>query len=385
MSSKTRRSYTEAFKEEAVRLVRESGHPVAQVARDLGIADHLLYRWRAEQQQAEGCGQTRHSLRAEQAELIQLRRENAILKQERDFLKRAAAFLREGVAMRYRVIHEHDRRYPIRLMCRVLAVSAAGYYAWRSRPESARSIQTRILRSAIRVIHQESRETYGSPRIWDALVKQGHRVGEHRVARLMRQDGIRAKTVTKWRATTQSQHQFPVAANTLDRAFTVEAPNRVWAGDLTYVWTREGWLYLAVLLDLYSRRVVGWAMGQRLTGELAEQALLMAVMNRIPRVGLLHHSDRGSQYAATSYQHRLAEYGLIPSMSRKGNCWDNACVESFFGTLKRELVYHRHYATRDEAKKEIFEYIEGFYNRQRRHSTLGYHSPAEYEARAAVA
>jgi len=287
--------------------------------------------------------------------------------------------------MRYRVIHEHDRRYPIRLMCRTLAVSAAGYYAWRSRPECARSIQTRILRSAIRVIHQESRETYGSPRIWDALVKQGHRFGEHRVARLMRQDGIRAKTVTKWRATTQSQHQFPVAANTLDRAFTVEAPNRVWAGDLTYVWTREGWLYLAVLLDLYSRRVVGWAMGQRLTGELAEQALLMAVMNRTPRVGLLHHSDRGSQYAATSYQHRLAEYGLIPSISRKGNCWDNACVESFFGTLKRELVYHRHYATRDEAKEEIFEYIEVFYNRQRRHSTLGYHSPAEYEARAAVA
>ncbi len=154
---------------------------------------------------------------------------------------------------------------------------------------------------------------------------------------------------------------------------------------LTYVWTREGWLYLAVLLDLYSRRVVGWAMGQRLTGELAEQALLMAVMNRTPRVGLLHHSDRGSQYAATSYQHRLAVYGLIPSMSRKGNCWDNACVESFFGTLKRELVSHRHYATRDEAQKEIFEYIEVFYNRQRRPSTLGYHSPAEYEARAAVA
>jgi putative transposase len=287
--------------------------------------------------------------------------------------------------MRYRVIREYDRRYPIRLMCRVLAVSAAGYYAWRSRPESARSIQTRMLRSAIRVIHQESRETYGSPRIWDAIVKQGHRVGEHRVARLMCQDGIRAKTVTKWRATTQSQHQFPVAANTLDRAFTVEAPNRVWAGDLTYVGTQEGWLYLAVLLDLYSRRVVGWAMGPRLTGELAEQALLMAVMNRTPRAGLLHHSDRGSQYAATSYQRRLAEYGLIPSMSRKGNCWDNACVESFFGTLKRELVYHRHYATRDEATQEIFEYIEVFYNRQRRHSTLGYHSPAEYEARAAVA
>ena len=287
--------------------------------------------------------------------------------------------------MRYRVIQEHDRRYPIRLMCRALAVSAAGYYAWRIRPESARSVSDRTTLSVIRVIHRESRETYGSPRIWKALVTQGHRIGEHRVARLMRQDGIRAKTVTKWRATTQSQHRFPVAANTLERAFTVEAPNRVWAGDITYVWTLEGWLYLAVLLDLYSRRVVGWAMSQRITVELTEQALTMALAKRAPTAGLLHHSDRGSQYAATSYQRVLDEYGLIPSMSRKGNCRDNACVESFFGTLKRELVYQRQYATRSEATQDIFEYIEVFYNRQRRHSTLGYHSPAEYEARAAVA
>jgi transposase InsO family protein len=287
--------------------------------------------------------------------------------------------------MRYRAIQEQDRRYPIRLMCRTLAVSAAGYYAWRSRPESARAANTRTLLSAIRVIHQESRETYGSPSIWDALLKQGHRIGEHRVARLMRQDGIRAKTVKKWRATTQSQHQFPVAANTLDRQFTVESPNRVWAGDLTYVWTTEGWLYLAVILDLYSRRVIGWAMGHRLTVDLAERALTMALANRTLTAGLLHHSDRGSQYAATSYQQLLATHGITASMSRTGNCWDNACIESFFGTLKRELVYHRRYATRNEATQDIFEYIEVFYNRRRRHSTLGYHSPAEYEARTAVA
>lgn len=287
--------------------------------------------------------------------------------------------------MRYRAIHEHDRRYPIRLMCRALAVSAAGYYAWRSRPESPRSVNTRTVLSAIRVIHQESRETYGSPSIWDALRKQGHGVGEHRVARLMRQYGIRAKTVKKWRATTQSQHRFPVAANTLNRQFTVESPNRVWAGDLTYVWTIEGWLYLAVVLDLYSRLVIGWAMGPRLTVDLAEQALTMALANRNPRAGLLHHSDRGSQYAATSYQRLLGEHGITASMSRKGNCWDNACVESFFGTLKRELVYHRHYAGREDAKQDIFEYIEVFYNRKRRHSTLGYHSPAEFEARTPVA
>jgi putative transposase len=197
--------------------------------------------------------------------------------------------------MRYRAIHEHDRRYPIRLMCRALAVSPAGYYAWRGRPESQRSTANRALLMDIRMIHQESRQTYGSPSIWYALVRRGQRVGEHRVARLMRQDGLRAKTVKKWRATTQSQHRFPVATNTLDRVFTVAVPNRVWAGDITYVWTLEGWLYLAVLLDLCSRRVVGWAMSHHLTVELAERALTMALTNRVPTAGLLHHSDRGSQ------------------------------------------------------------------------------------------
>ena len=260
-----------------------------------------------------------------------------------------------------------------------------GLYAWRSWPESPRSAHTRTLLSAIRVIHQESRETYGSPSIWDALINQGHCFGEHREARLMRPDGIRAKTVKRWRATTQSNHRLPVAKNTLDRQFTVESPNRVWAWDLTYMWTTEGWLYLAVILDLYSRRVIGWAMGHRLTVERAERALTMALANRTPLAGLLHHSDRGSQDAATRYQQVLATRGITASMSRKGNCWDNACIERFFGTLKRELVYHRRYATRNEATQDIFEYIEVFYNRQRRHSTLGYHSPAEYEARTAVA
>jgi putative transposase len=187
------------------------------------------------------------------------------------------------------------------------------------------------------------------------------------------------------RVTTDSAHQYPVVPNTLNRQFAVAHPNQVWAGDITYVWTAEGLLYLAVILDLYSRPVIGWAMGHRLTVELAEQALTMALANRNPRAGLLHHSDRGSQYAATDYKRLLGKHDIITSMSRTGNCWDNACVESFFGTLKRELVYHRHYATRDEARQDIFEYIEVFYNRKRRHSTLGYDSPAEYEARTAVA
>jgi putative transposase len=176
-----------------------------------------------------------------------------------------------------------------------------------------------------------------------------------------------------------------VVANTLQRQFTVSQPNRVWAGDITYVWTMEGRLYLAVLLDLDSRAVIGWAMGPRLTGDLTEQALRRALKTRQPQAGLLHHTDRGSQYAAEPYQQMLTAHGITASMSRKGNCWDNACVESFFGTLKRELIHHRQYSTRDEAKREIFEYLEVFYNRQRRHSTLGYQSPAEFEARAAVA
>jgi len=252
-------------------------------------------------------------------------------------------------------------------------------------PRAPRAVANRALLTAIRQLHHDSRQTYGSPRIWRALREQGHQVGEHRVARLMRQAKLQTKIVSKWRVTTDSAHRFPVVANHLNRQFTVAAPNQAWAGDLTYSWRREGWLYLAILLDLYSRAVIGWAVGNRLTGELTQQALHMALQRRHSQPGLLHHSDRGSQYAATAYQQQLQSAGITGSISRRGNCWDNACVESFFGTLKRELIYHRQYHTREETKQEIFEYLEVFYNRQRRHSTLGYQSPAEFEARAAVA
>jgi transposase InsO family protein len=252
--------------------------------------------------------------------------------------------------------------------------------------EQAHALPTaRTLLSAIRVIHQESRETYGSPSIWDALLKQGDGVGEHRVARLMRQHSIRAKTVKKWRATTQSTHRFPVATNPLNRQFTVTHPNRVWAGDRTYVWTTEGWLYLAVLLDLYSRLVIGWAMGHRLTVDLAERALTMALANRKPTVGLLHHSDRGSQYAATSYQRLLGEHGVTTSMSRTGNCRDNAVMESFFSSLKTDRTAAKTYCTRAQAKADVFDYIECFYNPTLRHSTLDYLSPMEFEMKAELA
>ncbi len=232
------------------------------------------------------------------------------------------------------------------------------------------------------MIHAESRATSGSPRVHAALQAQGQRVSAKRVARLMRASHLRAKTVKKWRATTDSAHQHPVAPNTLARQFAVAAPNRVWAGDITYVWTAEGWLYLAVGLDLYSRRVIAWGMGSRLAQELATAALTLALARRRPTAGVLPHTVRGSQYATTVYRELLAGHGLTASMSRRANCWDNAVVESFFHTLKTELVYHRRDTTREEAAQDIFEWIEVFSNRVRRHSTLGYRSPAEFEAAA---
>lgn len=276
-------------------------------------------------------------------------------------------------------IRDHRWEFRVWLMCRVLGVSRSGYYAWLVRPESERISANRRLVSQIRLVHQQSRRTYGSPRITDELHDSGIACGHHRVARLMRQNGIKAKTVRKFRVTTDSTHTLPVTENLLARQFTVSRPNAVWVADITYIWTLEGWVYLAVVLDLYARRIVGWAMSPRIDGMLTLAALRQALTQRQPSAGLLHHSDRGRQYAAGGYQTLLREHGIVCSMSRKGDCWDNAPMESFFGTLKQELVYQERFATRDEAKAKIFEYIEVFYNRQRRHSAAGSHSPVEFE------
>ncbi len=250
-------------------------------------------------------------------------------------------------------------------MCRVLDASPSGFYDWLRRPEGPRAVEDRVLVEKIQAVHSESRRTYGSPRVHASLKAEGYRIGRKRVARLMRENDIRARTKRKFRVTTDSRHDLPVAPNLLDRQFTVEAPNTVWLADLSYIWTREGWLYLAVVLDLFSRQVVGWAMDEQMPQELTLAALDMALKRRRPLPGLMHHSDRGSQYAAGAYQKRLAEHGIVCSMSRKGNCWDNAPMESFFHTLKTELVHHRDYQTRDEARHDIFEFVEIFYNRQR--------------------
>jgi len=287
--------------------------------------------------------------------------------------------------VKYRAIKDNAGHFAVNLMCSALGVGASGYYAWLKRPESARAQANRRLIEQIRVAHRRSRRCYGSPPITKDLREAGHCVGKNRVARLMRAAQIRAKSARKWRATTKSSHCLPVVENTLNRAFSVTQPNRVWAGDISYVWTAQGWLYLAVVLDLYSRAVVGWAMSERLTTDLATDALTMALWRRKPKGALLHHSDRGIQYAAADHQRLLAAHGIDCSMSRKGNCRDNAVVESFFHTLHVELVHHRRYLTRDEARQDIFEWIEVFYNQQRRHSTLGYRSPAGFEAMSKVA
>lgn len=281
--------------------------------------------------------------------------------------------------MRYSFIQAEKAQYPVKVLCRVMAVARSGFYAWCHRPASRRAQQSQVLLAQIQAHHRTSDGNYGSPRIHRDLRGQGLRVSRHRVARLMRLHGIRGvcRRRTAWRARTVSP--AVVAANVLQRDFIATQPNQKWAGDITAVSTREGWLYLAVLVDLYSRRIVGWAMAERVTTDLTRTALTMALQQRRVEGDLLHHSDRGSQYAALLYQQQLTVHGIQCSMSRPGNCWDNAVVESFFASLKTELIYRRRFHTRQEAQSAIFTYVEGFYNRRRRHSTLGYLSPVEFE------
>jgi transposase InsO family protein len=282
--------------------------------------------------------------------------------------------------MTFRFIEAHKDQWPVRLLCDTLEVSTAGYYSWRQRPRSAQQQRQHVLLMEMRAIHTEVKARYGSPRMHVELVARGHDCCVNTVARLMRDHGIVAKSARKFRVTTtDSHHDLPVAENLLDRQFNPAEANEVWLADITYIPTREGWLYLAAVEDLYSRRVVGWSMAEHMESRLVVDALEMAVQRRLPDEGLLAHSDRGSQYASEHYQLLLARHGIACSMSRRADCWDNAPMESFFASLKKELVHDADFATRAEARAAIFEYIEVFYNGQRRHSSLGYVSPAEYE------
>ena len=266
-------------------------------------------------------------------------------------------------------------------MCRVLWANPSGYYRWRKTKPSPRAEGNERLLEQIKTIHRESRATYGSPKIYQRLRRDGQTVNHKRVARLMRANNIKAKRVKRFTPTTDSRHGLPVADNVLARNFTAARPDEVWTSDITYIWTDEGWLYLVVFLDLYSRLVVGWAVAERLTTEFVERAFVQGQARRGKSVAPLVHSDRGSQNASAAFTDRLAAWGCSQSMSRKGNCWDNAVTESFFGLLKTELIHHERFATRQAAKDKLFDYIEVFYNRRRIHSATDYFAPAEYEAR----
>jgi len=281
--------------------------------------------------------------------------------------------------MIFEFIDDHRDEFPVSRMCKVLEVSRSGYYAWRGRPPSKREMANRRLFKKIAHVYNESGGTYGSPRIYRTLKRQGIACSENRVARLMRLRGLRAKQERTFKATTRRNKAHPVAPNRLKRDFEADRPNRKWLSDITYIPTAEGWLYLAAVLDVFSRRIVGWAMSDRMTTDLTIRALKMALEHRAIEPGLVHHSDQGSQYTAEDYQQLLKDWGIEVSMNGKGSWYDNAPMESFFGTLKTERVHHCAYRTRNEGRTDVFYYIEAFYNRRRLHSALGYFSPVVYE------
>jgi putative transposase len=294
-------------------------------------------------------------------------------------LKSSSQILRQGEQIRFAFIAQNRYRFDLKIMCRVLHVSKSGYHAWKKRPKANRTLENEQIMDNIKTIHQASRATYGSPRVQKVLEQQGIKVSRPRVARLMQDLGLKGKFYRRFKTTTNSKHSQPIANNLLERDFVATAPNEKWAGDMTYIPTLEGWLYLAVVIDLFSRKVIGWGMGERITAELATNALEMAQKARGAVAGVIYHSDRGVQYASDAFQKHLKSILAVSSMSNRGDCWDNAVVESFLGTLKLELDLHTSIGTREATKGIIFEWIEVFYNRQRLHSSIDYSAPAVFE------
>jgi len=372
-----KQEYTAEFKEQAVKRADEVGS-IGRVAEELGLAEQTLRNWVKAAKAGKLNPAAAKQITAEQMELSRLRAGGT----PRDGVgdnKKSSGIFREGAAVKYAWIEKQRRSFPLPILCDALSVSQSGFRAWQAggTPDRERltDAQTLVL---IRTIHQEVRQAYGARRIHAELRGRGYRIGLPRIERLMRENGIRARHKRRYKATTDSKHRLPVADNVLDRQFVPNAPNGVWTGDITYIATAEGWLYLAVVIDLFNREVIGWSIKPRMTTDLVLDALSMAWFRRRPAPGVLFHSDRGSQYASHAYQARLAAYGMRGSMSRKGNCWDNAPTESFFNSLKNERVHGVSYATRSEAASDLFQYIAVFYNRSRRHSTLGYLSPTTF-------
>ncbi|MDY0329817.1 MAG: IS3 family transposase [Thiomonas sp.] len=378
----TRARYTFEFKQEAVRLV-EGGQSMAAAARTLGVVDQTLFNWVKAHRQGKLTGADSKVVSAEQMELARLRAELSRVKMERDIPKKSDGVLCKGIAVKYAFIERHRRVWPISVQCRVLGVSVAGYHAHfvrRARGAQRRHLSDDALLVHIKAIHAETRGGYGWPRTWKELLARGIRVGKQRVQKLMQQHGIRAKGKRRFKVTTDSKHDLPIAPNLLDRQFNVAEPDKVWVGDITYIATDEGWLFLAVVIDLFSRQVIGWSLRADMTRDIVIDALRMAWFKRHPskQAGLIFHSDRGSQYAAKDFRDVLTEYGITASMSRRGNCWDNACSETLFGSLKVERLHGQRFKTRRQAMDEVVAWML-WYNRTRLHSTLAYVSPMRFE------
>ncbi|MCW3759922.1 IS3-like element IS600 family transposase [Shigella flexneri] len=376
MSRKTQR-YSKEFKAEAVRTVLENQLSISEGASRLSLPEGTLGQWVTAARKGLGTPGFRTVAELE-SEILQLRKALNEARLERDILKKSNSVFCTGVAEKYALIEQWRQQFPIEAMCQVFGVSRSGYYNWVQHEPSDRKQSDERLKLEIKVAHIRTRETYGTRRLQTELAENGIIVGRDRLARLRKELRLRCKQKRKFRATTNPNHNLPVAPNQLNQTFAPTAPNQVWVADLTYVATQEGWLYLAGIKDVYTCEIVGYAMGERMTKELTGKALFMALRSQRPPAGLIHHSDRGSQYCAYDYRVIQEQFGLKTSMSRKGNCYDNAPMESFWGTLKNESLSHYRFNNRDEAISVIREYIEIFYNRQRRHSRLGNISPAAF-------
>ena len=382
-----RRKFTREFKLEAVRLIKERGVSYAQASQDLRVHQSQLRSWvkaLADDPQHAFPGQGQ--MKPEQLEIAQLKREVIRLKAERDILKKSRGLLREGIDVKFGFVAKHRGIWPTEWLCGALGVSRGGFYAWLTRPRSRRSRSDEELGAKVRSSFLASDRTYGARRVWRDLLAEDEACGLHRIERLMRLQALKARPRRRRLPPDLGERQVAaVAPNVLDRTFEAPAPNRKWIADFTYVWTAEGWLYVAAVIDLFSRRVVGWSMNAAMTAQLVTDALVMAIWRRGKPDALLHHSDRGSQYTSEQFQKLMSDHGVVCSMSRSGNVWDNAAMESFFSSLKTERTARKTYRTRDQAKADVFDYIECFYNPKRRHSTIGYLSPVEFERQAGFA
>ncbi|WP_371717158.1 IS3 family transposase [Limnobacter sp. 130] len=374
----TSNGYTPEFKDEAVKQVIDRGYTIAEVSERLGVSSHSLYKWVNAVKPTE-TEQQRNELLEAKSEILKLRSQLRRTEEERDIFKKGRKVLCKPARVKYQFINEHQQEFLVATMCRVLRIARAGFYAWLHKPVSDRAIEDHRLLELIRASYSASRGVYGARRVFQDMREAGELCGKHRVAKIMRVNQIKALRGYKAPRPIAGRPSI-IAPNQLEREFTVSDPDTAWVTDITYIRTWQGWLYLAVVVDLYSRKVVGWSMKPSLNREIVLDALLMALWRRRPKKKVLVHSDQGSQYSSDDWLRFCKTHQLEPSMSRRGNCWDNAVAESFFSSLKKERIKKRIYKTRDLAKEDIFDYIEAFYNRTRRHSHLGGVSPEVFEA-----